>query len=155
MDSFGCAIVTVVKRMKVNKNIFFMGCYGLIVTMPQSNWKTCPDRDAAFSDIKNTAISVTSWGFKIFLRGWRSVKLSTILSLRNNLEANSVSVTVGAMAFILIFGANSAAKDFTKPSTPALAVAIDAWKGMPNFTATVLKRTMAGCCPFFRIGMYF
>ena len=41
-------------------------------------------------------------------------------ALETNFEAKSVSVTVGAMALTLIVGANSAPRDFVKPSTAAL-----------------------------------
>jgi hypothetical protein len=45
--------------------------------------------------------------------------------------------------------------DFTSPSTPAFAVAILAWNGIPNFTATVLNNRIDGLVPFFKTGRYF
>ena len=48
---------------------------------------------------------------------------SIILSFLNNLDAKSVFVTVGAIAFTRIVGANSAPKDFVKPSTADFAAA--------------------------------
>jgi hypothetical protein len=41
--------------------------------------------------------------------------------------------------------------DFTSPSTPAFAVAILAWNGIPNFTATVLNNRIDGLVPFLRL----
>jgi hypothetical protein len=43
--------------------------------------------------------------------------------------------------------ASSAPNDFTSP-TPAFAVAILAWNGIPNFTATVLNNRIDGLVPF-------
>ena len=86
--------------------------------------KICPDIEAVLSDIKNSAISATSCGFKYFFNGCLSIIFSFILSLRNSLSAKPVLVTVGAIAFTLTVGANSAANDFMSPSTPPLAAAI-------------------------------
>jgi len=76
------------------------------------------------SEIKKVAKSATSLGSKYFFKGWRSVIFSIIRSLRKSLEAKSVLVTVGAIAFTRINGANSAPKDFVRPSTAYFAAAI-------------------------------
>ena len=91
--------------------------------MPQSISNICPEKEAALSDIKNSAVAATSSGFKNRFNGWRSVIFSIILSLRNSLDARSVLVTVGAIAFTRIVGASSAPNDLTNPSTPDLDVA--------------------------------
>jgi hypothetical protein len=54
---------------------------------------------------------------------------------------------VGAIAFTRTVDASSAPNDFTSPSTPAFAVAILAWNGIPNFT-TVLNNRIDGLVPF-------
>ena len=77
---------------------------------------------------------------------------SIIILLRNNFEANSVSVTVGAIALTRISGANSAPNDLVTPSTADFAAAMLAWKGIPNFAATVLKSRIEGLFPFLRAG---
>jgi hypothetical protein len=57
---------------------------------------------------------------------------------------------VGAIAFTRTVDASSAPSDFTSPSTPAFAVAILAWNGIPNFTA-VLNNRIDGLVPFFKL----
>ena len=79
--------------------------------------------DDDFGESKNSAISATSFGSRNFLSGCRSVIISIILSFLSSLDAKSVSVKVGAMAFILIVGANSAPNDFTNHSTADFAAA--------------------------------
>ena len=49
---------------------------------------------------------------------------------------------LGAIQFILTWGANSEASDIVKPSKDALTGEIILWFGKPCFTATVEKRTI-------------
>ena len=51
-------------------------------------------------------------------------------------------VKLGAIQFILILGASSAAKATVKPSTPALAEEIILWLAKPFFAATVENKTI-------------
>jgi hypothetical protein len=71
--------------------------------------------------------------------------MSFILSLRNILADNEVSVMVETIAHSV--AANSALMFYY--STPAFAVAILAWKGIPSFAATVLNNKIDGLVPFF------
>ena len=95
-------------------------------------------------DAEVRAAAAMSEGSPIRSRGCRLAAASLCRSLRRSRAANGVSVSEGAIAFTLILGASSAARERVKPSTAPLAAAIEACIGMPVATATVENSTTDG-----------
>ena len=80
----------------------------------------------ALSPIRKLAICATSSAELICLSGCLLFALSMASSFLKMEEARGVLVSVGAMQFTLILGANSAANDRVNPSIAPLAAAIEA-----------------------------
>ena len=102
----------------------------------------CPVIHELSSDNKNFATEAESLPSPILFKGCILAILSAIFSFLSKKFEIFEFVRLGAIQFILTFGASSAAKAKVKPSIAPFADETIAWFGKPCLTATVENKTI-------------